>query len=112
MEMDLPTESVASGSDAAQLTGWYDLHWHIEVMHRVIKTGCRVESRILFGTFPSLSDSENGERVDPTGPVRGWARRDPRTPFRQFGPNRPTRHTELLVNVSNLLDTARMTTPE
>lgn len=41
----LSTEAVASVSDAARLAGWYALRWHIEVMHRVLKTGCRVESR-------------------------------------------------------------------
>lgn len=41
----LTTEPVADGGDAAQLVGWYALRWRIEDLHRVLKTGCRVESR-------------------------------------------------------------------
>ncbi|MES2712833.1 MAG: IS4 family transposase [Pseudomonadota bacterium] len=41
----LTTEAVGGESDARRLAGWYALRWQIEVMHRVLKTGCRVESR-------------------------------------------------------------------
>lgn len=41
----LTTESVADAADAARLAGWYALRWRIEDFHRVLKTGCRVESR-------------------------------------------------------------------
>lgn len=41
----LTTEAVTDGGDASRLVGWYALRWRIEDFHRVLKTGCRVESR-------------------------------------------------------------------
>jgi hypothetical protein len=40
----LPVESVAA---AAEIAHWYALRWQVEVLHRVLKTGCRVEDRQL-----------------------------------------------------------------
>jgi hypothetical protein len=41
----LTTETITNEEDARRLAGWYALRWRIEVMHRILKTGCRVESR-------------------------------------------------------------------
>lgn len=41
----LTTEPIHTGEDARRLAGWYALRWRIEIFHRVLKTGCRVESR-------------------------------------------------------------------
>jgi len=41
----LTTEEVGNEEDARRLAGWYALRWRIEVMHRILKTGCRVEAR-------------------------------------------------------------------
>jgi hypothetical protein len=40
----LPTPSV---DDAIERVHWYTCRWTIEVWHRVLKTGCRIESRQL-----------------------------------------------------------------
>jgi len=40
----LPVESV---EEAAEIARWYALRWQVEVLHRVLKTGCRVERRQL-----------------------------------------------------------------
>lgn len=41
----LTTEAVADAQDARRLVGWYALRWQIEIFHRILKSGCRVESR-------------------------------------------------------------------
>jgi hypothetical protein len=41
----LTTEGIEGQADAQRLAAWYALRWQIEVMHRVLKTGCRVEQR-------------------------------------------------------------------
>lgn len=41
----LTTEEVATAEDAQRLVRWYALRWQIEVLHRILKTGCRVEER-------------------------------------------------------------------
>ncbi|HEY8961073.1 MAG TPA: IS4 family transposase [Luteolibacter sp.] len=41
----LTTEAISNKEDARRLAGWYALRWRIEVMHRILKTGCRVEGR-------------------------------------------------------------------
>lgn len=41
----LTTEPVKEAADAQRLTAWYALRWRIELLHRVLKTGCRVERR-------------------------------------------------------------------
>lgn len=41
----LTTLPVNSAQTARQIAGWYALRWQIEVFHRVLKTGCRVERR-------------------------------------------------------------------
>ena len=41
----LTTEEITDAEDARRLAGWYALRWQIEVLHRILKTGCRVESR-------------------------------------------------------------------
>ncbi len=39
------TEPVTGEEDARKLVGWYALRWRIELLHRVLKSGCRVEER-------------------------------------------------------------------
>jgi hypothetical protein len=39
--------SAASLDDAAERLHWHGCRWMIEVWHRVLKTGCRIESRRL-----------------------------------------------------------------
>lgn len=43
----LTTVPVADMAQARQLVGWYAKRWQIEVFHRVLKTGCKVERRQL-----------------------------------------------------------------
>ena len=41
----LSTEKVENIADAKRLAGWYAKRWQVEVLHRVLKSGCRVEDR-------------------------------------------------------------------
>lgn len=41
----LTTLPVRTAAHARRIAGWYALRWQIEVFHRVLKTGCRVERR-------------------------------------------------------------------
>jgi len=41
----LTTLDVQSSQRAVEIVGWYVARWQIEVFHRVLKTGCKVESR-------------------------------------------------------------------
>ena len=43
--MLLTTVPVASLDDALQRIQWYTRRWGIEVFHRIIKSGCRIEDR-------------------------------------------------------------------
>src|SRR5439155_6482901 len=43
----LTTVPVATAADALERVGWYACRWGIEVLHRVLKTGCRLEARQL-----------------------------------------------------------------
>lgn len=45
--MLLTTVAVVSFEDAAERLRWYSRRWGIEVYHRVIKSGCRIEDRQL-----------------------------------------------------------------
>lgn len=45
--MLLTTVGVADFDDAVERLRWYALRWSIEVYHRVIKSGCRIEDRQL-----------------------------------------------------------------
>ncbi len=38
---------VTSFADAQERLAWYGLRWHIEVYHKVLKSGCRVEQSQL-----------------------------------------------------------------
>lgn len=49
----LTTWPVASVEDAAEKIAWYALRWQIEVYHRTLKSGCRIENRQL-GSAHSL----------------------------------------------------------
>ena len=42
--MLLTQVAVQSYDDAIQIIGWYKMRWHIENYHRVLKSGCQVES--------------------------------------------------------------------
>lgn len=41
----LTTEPVTGEEDARKLVAWYALRWRIELLHRVLKSGCKTESR-------------------------------------------------------------------
>lgn len=41
----ITTEPVGGREDAIRLAGWYALRWRIELLHRVLKSGCKVEDR-------------------------------------------------------------------
>jgi len=43
----LTTEPVDSLEKAAEVVGWYEKRWGIEVFHRTLKSGCRIEDRQL-----------------------------------------------------------------
>lgn len=85
----LTTEVIADAADAARLVGWYALRWRIEDFHRVLKTGCRVESRQVraaekLNAFIALDmvvavhllSLVWQARIRPESPVEGWLERD------------------------------------
>lgn len=41
----LTTEEIRDVKGAKRVAGWYAKRWQVEVLHRVLKTGCRVEDR-------------------------------------------------------------------
>jgi hypothetical protein len=43
----LTTLPVSSAAEAAERVGWYAQRWQIEVIHKVLKSGCQVEQRQL-----------------------------------------------------------------
>lgn len=43
----LTTVPIASAADASQRLEWYSVRWGIEVWHKVLKSGCRLEQRQL-----------------------------------------------------------------
>lgn len=43
----LTTLEVASLADAVRMLNWYAVRWQIEVYHRTLKSGCRIEERQL-----------------------------------------------------------------
>ncbi len=43
----LTTLEVASLEDAVRMLSWYAIRWQIEVYHRTLKSGCRIEERQL-----------------------------------------------------------------
>jgi hypothetical protein len=43
----LTTLPVANVAEATQRIGWYAQRWQIEVMHKVLKSGCRIQERQL-----------------------------------------------------------------
>ena len=47
--MLLTTENVATNSDALTILRWYTYRWLIEEYHKILKSGCRVESYRLAG---------------------------------------------------------------
>jgi hypothetical protein len=49
----LTTLPVTSLEEAAEKVSWYTLRWQIEVFHKTLKSGCRIEDRQL-GTAKSL----------------------------------------------------------
>lgn len=85
----LTTGEIKDGEDAARVAGWYALRWQIEVMHRILKTGCRVESRQVraadkLKAFIALDlvvavhllSLVRQARVAPQAPADGWLGRD------------------------------------
>ena len=51
----LTTVEVASLEDALRMLSWYTIRWQIEVYHRTLKSGCRIEERQL-GTTQRLEN--------------------------------------------------------
>lgn len=49
----LTTKPVATFQEAVEKVSWYTKRWHIEVFHRTLKSGCRIEDRQL-GSAHSL----------------------------------------------------------
>ncbi len=50
----LTTLPVTSAEEAVQKVGWYAQRWQIEVLHKVLKSGCQIEQRQL----------ETGQRLE------------------------------------------------
>jgi len=48
--MLLTTVEVSNFDDATERLRWYTLRWGIELFHRIIKSGCRIEDRLLDDT--------------------------------------------------------------
>jgi len=48
------TVEISSGEQAEEIIGWYARRWTIEELHRILKTGCKVEERQL-DSFEKLS---------------------------------------------------------
>jgi hypothetical protein len=48
--MLLTTVPVSSFDDANERLRWYTLRWGIELFHRILKSGCRIEDRLLDDT--------------------------------------------------------------
>ncbi len=48
------TVEIGSGMQAEEVIGWYAKRWMIEELHRILKSGCKVEERQL-GSFDKLS---------------------------------------------------------
>lgn len=42
--MLLTTEPVTMATEAATILRWYSYRWHIEEYHKILKSGCQVES--------------------------------------------------------------------
>ena len=45
---------ISSGEQAEEIIGWYARRWTIEELHRILKTGCKIEERQL-DSFEKLS---------------------------------------------------------
>lgn len=43
----LTTVAVQTAEDARERVGWYACRWGIEIWHRILKSGCRIEARQL-----------------------------------------------------------------
>ena len=52
--MLLTTENVATNSDALTILRWYTYRWLIEEYHKILKSGCQVESYRLAGDSMSV----------------------------------------------------------
>lgn len=48
--MLLSSESVITQQDAAQILKWYRYRWRVEEYHKILKSGCKVESYRLAGS--------------------------------------------------------------
>jgi hypothetical protein len=81
----LTTYPVSDALELKRVVGWYARRWQIEVMHRVLKTGCQVESRrmqqarsaqvmIVLDLLVAvrLMSLLSAARKDPEGPARAW----------------------------------------
>ena len=50
----LTTRPVSGGADALERVAWYTARWGIETLHKVLKSGCRIEAKQL-GTADRLT---------------------------------------------------------
>ena len=53
--MLLTTQPVTTADDALERLAWYTRRWGIEVYHKTLKSGCRIEERQL-ATVPRLAN--------------------------------------------------------
>ncbi|MEW6351159.1 MAG: IS4 family transposase [Thermodesulfobacteriota bacterium] len=63
--MFLTTVEVSTFEDAATCLGWYTQRWNIEIYHRTLKSGCRIEDRWL-------DSSDDLKACLAVGMVVGW----------------------------------------
>jgi len=61
----LTTLPVVSAPEAIERVGWYAQRWQIEVLHKILKTGCKVEQR-------QLQTAQRLERVLSVDLVVAW----------------------------------------
>jgi hypothetical protein len=82
------TLPVTDGQEAVKLVGWYAQRWQIEVIHKVLKSGCQIEQR-------QLETAQRLERVLSIDLVVAWrilalckaARELPDDPISDWLPN-------------------------
>ena len=75
--MLLTTVAVSSFEQACEKLMWYSRRWGIEVLHRTLKSGCRIEQRQLGQADPtrSLPGDRSGRGLAHLPPVQARTRR-------------------------------------
>lgn len=85
----LTTETARTVEDATRIARWYEKRWQIEVFHRVLKTGCRIEQRqsrsqntlrpviaLHLVVAAYLMGLTQAARDTPGSPASGWLSED------------------------------------